>query len=150
MTLRAAPVTLNTVNVNALREAALVRVGFESRKKHGIGHYLTEDQVKNRGAMQLSDLMRTMPGFIVRQTRMGQVILQGRGQSIMNRGCVVYLVDHMPFSDRPLGSIDSFVKPDDIIGLEAYDPAEAPADLVGAPMNCSVVVIWTRATSNGN
>jgi hypothetical protein len=150
MTLRAAPVTLSTVNINALREAALVRVGFEDRRKRGIGRYLTEDQVKNRGAMQLSDLMRMMPGFIVRQTRFGQVILQGRGQSMMNRGCVVYLVDRMPIPDRPLGSIDSFVKPDDIIGLEVYNPAEAPADLVGAPMSCSVVVIWTRATSNGN
>ena len=150
MTLHTAPVTLSTVNVNALREAALVRVGFEDRKKHGLGHYLTEEQVKNRGAVQLSDLMRMMPGFIVRQTRFGQVILQGRGQSISNRGCVAYLVDRVPFADRPLGSIDTFVKPDDIIGLEVYDAAEAPADLVVAPMSCAVVVIWTRATSSGN
>jgi hypothetical protein len=94
--------------------------------------------------------MRMMPGFIVRQSRFGQVILQGRGRSIMNRGCVGYLIDRMPFTDRPLGSIDSFVRPEDIIGLEVYDPGEVPADLVSAPMDCSVVVIWTRATSNGN
>jgi hypothetical protein len=150
MILHAAPVTLSTVNVGALREAALVRVGFERRKKGGIGHYLTEEQVRNSGAMEVSDLMRTMPGFIVRQTRLGQVILQGRGQSIANRGCVAYVIDRVPFTDQPLGTIDSFVKPDDIIGLEAYDPAEAPADLVVAPLNCSVIVIWTRATSGGD
>lgn len=145
-----APVTLNTVNVKAIREAALVKVGFEQRRKRGIGHYLTEDEVHNRGGMVLSDLMRTMPGLIVRQTRNGQVILQGRGTQIQNRGCVVYLLDRTPIADRPLGSIDDIVKPDDIIGLEVYQPAESPADVVIAPPNCAVVVIWTRATSGGD
>jgi hypothetical protein len=151
MTLRSAPVTLSKVNVAAAREVALERVGFEHRRKVGIGHYLTADQVSNRGAMRFSDLARTIPGLIVRETRSGQqVVLQGRGRSLTNRGCVAYMVDNAPFYDRPPGSIDDFVRPDDIIGVEAYDPAEAPAELVTAPMSCSVIVIWTKATSGGD
>lgn len=150
MTLRSAPVTLSTVNVKAAREAALVRVGFEQRRKSGLGHYETGDQVHNSGVVQFSDLMRTMPGVMVRETQSGPVVIQGRGGTVRNRGCIAYLIDGMPYSDQPLGSIDTFVRPDDIIGLEVYQPAEAPAQLVSAPEFCAVIVIWTRATSYGD
>ncbi|HSY82594.1 MAG TPA: carboxypeptidase regulatory-like domain-containing protein [Gemmatimonadaceae bacterium] len=151
MTLHSAAVTLSKVNVDAAREAALERVGFEHRRKAGFGHFLTADDANNRGAVRLSDLARTIPGLIVRETRSGQqVILQGRGKSTSNRGCVAYMVDNAPFYDRPLGSIDDVVRPEDIIGLEVYDAAEAPPALVVAPMNCSVIVIWTKATSGGD
>lgn len=148
MTLRTAPVTLTTVNVNA-RNAALVRVGFEQRRKTGLGHFLTADDVSNRGSIYFSDAMRTVMGVSVRQTRSGrQVIVPSRSASIGGRGCVAYLIDRMPFLDRPLGSIDDVVRPDDIIGVEVYQPSEAPADLVVSP-NCVSVVIWTKATSAG-
>ena len=148
MTLRKAPVTLTTVNV-AAREMALERVGFEHRRKIGLGHFLTADDVRNRGGIYFSDLMRTMLGVSVRSTRSGrQVIVPSRTASITGRGCVAYVVDRMPFSDRPLGSIDDFVRPEDIIGVEVYQPSEAPADVVVAP-NCVSIVIWTKATSGG-
>jgi hypothetical protein len=148
MTLRVAPVTLSTVNV--VRESALQRVGFEHRKKVGIGYFMTEDQVRNRGETMFSDLARTIPGLMVRQTRNGQtVIIPSRGRTFRDRGCIAYSLDGAPFSDNPPGSIDDVVKPDDIIALEVYDPAEAPAQLGTGPINCWVIVIWTRATSLG-
>ncbi len=148
MRLHAAAATLATVNVNA-RRAALERVGFEKRRKIGLGHFLTADDMQNRGSMYFSDAMRTVQGLTVRPSRNGrQVIVPSRGSSIGGRSCVSYVIDHMPFLDRPLGSIDDIVRPDNVIGVEVYQPSEAPSDVVISP-NCVAVVIWTKATSAG-
>jgi Carboxypeptidase regulatory-like domain len=144
-----AAVTLSAVNVKAEREAALERVGFEHRRKIGIGRYLTADDMHNRGGEYFSDAMRTVLGLSVRTTRSGrQVIVPSRGASMGGRGCVAYVIDRAPFYDRPPGSIDDFLRPDDVIGVEVYQPSESPADVVTAP-NCVSVVIWTKATSGG-
>jgi hypothetical protein len=150
MTLHTAPVTLGTVKVEGSREKALARVGFDHRRKVGLGHFLTADDVNNRGATWFSDLLRTTPGLQVRETRLGrQVIVASRGASISGRGCVAYVIDHVAFYDRPLGSIDDVVHPNDVIGVEVYQPSEAPADVVLSP-NCVAIVIWTKATSGGD
>ena len=148
MTLHTAPPTLSAVNVTAAREAALQRVGFDRRKRSGLGHYLTADQIQDRGAVVFSDIARTIPGLIVHSTRSGQqIITQGRGAG--RRGCVAYSVDGMPYQDIPRGSIDSFVQTNDIIGVEVYDSMETPAEITtnAGASTCAVIVIWTRATS---
>ena len=148
MHLHTAAATLATVNVNA-RRVALERVGFEKRRKIGLGHFLTAEDMQNRGSMYFSDAMRTVQGLTVRPTRNGrQVIVPSRSSSIGGRSCVAYVIDHMLFLDRPLGSIDDVVRPDQVIGVEVYQPSEAPSDVVISP-NCVAVVIWTKATSAG-
>jgi hypothetical protein len=151
MNLHATAVTLNTVNVHAARLAALQRVGFERRRKTGIGQYLTEDEIRSRGKGRLSDVARTIPGLQVRYTSSGlPVIVQGRGASNTLTGCVTYLLDANPYLDRPPGTIDALVRSEDVIGLEVYGPSEVPADLVvtqAGMSSCTLVVIWTRATS---
>jgi hypothetical protein len=151
MTLRGAAVTLNTVNVQAARLASLQRVGFERRRKTGIGHYLTEDEIRRRGQGRFSDVARMVPGLDVSYTPSGlPVIVQGRGASNTLTGCVTYLLDGYPYEDRPPGTIDGLVKSADMIGLEVYGPSEVPADLPvsqAGRSSCTLVVIWTRATS---
>jgi Carboxypeptidase regulatory-like domain/TonB-dependent Receptor Plug Domain len=150
MTLHPAPPTLSTVNVAAAREAALKRVGFDQRRRSGLGHYLTADDIQNRGAVVFSDIARTIPGLVVRTNRSGQpVITQGRGAG--SRGCVAYSLDGAPYQDIPRGSIDSFIHPSDIIGVEVYDSLERPAEIMTNGANtCAVIVIWTRASSGGD
>jgi carboxypeptidase family protein len=148
MALHVAPPTLSTVNVTAARAAALQRVGFERRRQSGLGHYLTADQIQERGAVVFSDLARTIPGLIVRPTRSGQpIVTQGRGA--VRGGCVTYSIDGMPWQDIPRGSIDNFVHTGDIIGLEVYDALERPSEITinGGTTSCELVVIWTRASS---
>ncbi len=148
MTLHAAPPALSTVNVTAARQAALQRVGFERRRKSGLGRYLTAEQIQDRGAVVFSDIARTIPGLVVRTTRSGQpIVTQGRGAT--RGGCVAYSIDGMPWQDIPRGSIDSFVHPNDIIGLEVYDALERPGEITinGGTTSCELIVIWTRASS---
>jgi Carboxypeptidase regulatory-like domain len=152
LTLHAAAVRLGTVAVQAARQAALERVGFDHRKKTGQGHFLTAEDIHNRGATLFSDIARTIPGLlVVRMPRTGQtVIMQGRGMSITSRGCVAYSIDGAPYQDIPRGSIDTFVHPEDIIGLEVYQSSEAPGEIniiTPGSLQCALVVIWTRATS---
>ena len=152
MTLHTAPPRLSTVNVAGARKAALDRVGFTDRQKHsGGGTFLTEDQIKHRDPVLFSDIARTIPGLIVQQTHSGPIVIQGRGQTVANRGCVVYTVDGAPFQDIPRGAIDQFVNPDEIIGLEAYQPSEAPMTMATgeALRMCVVIAIWTKASSSG-
>ena len=154
MTLHAAAVTLNTVDVQAKRLVALQRVGFERRRQKGIGHYLTGDDIRKRGKGRFSDVARTVPGLLVRYTESGlPVIVQGRGATNSLTGCINYLLDGNPYLDRPPGTIDGLVKSEDIIALEVYEPSEVPADLTvsqAGSSSCTLVVIWTRATSGGD
>lgn len=154
MALHAAAVTLSTVNVQAERLAALQRVGFERRRKTGIGHYLTEDEIRRRGEGRFSDVARMVPGLQVQYTPTGlPVIVQGRGAAKTPTGCINYLLDGYPYVDRPIGTIDGLVRSEDMIGLEVYEPSEVPADLTvteSGRSSCTLVVIWTRASSSGN
>jgi hypothetical protein len=149
MVLHSAPPTLTPIMIAAARKAALERVGFDHRMKTGQGYYLTEDRIRNSGAVVFSDIARTIPGLTVSEMRNGQtVVLQGRGTTVYNRGCVSYLIDGTPWQDVPRGSINTFVHMNDVIAMEVYQPSEMPADFVpGTNTSCAVVVIWTRATS---
>jgi Carboxypeptidase regulatory-like domain len=150
MTLHTAPVTLSTVNVEARRQA-LDRVGFNQRRKTGAGYYMTADDIEHRGGSLFSDLARTIPGLTVRIAQNGQpIIYQGRGSSVLNQSCVLYIVDGYPFQDFPRGSIDAYVLTQQMIGIEVYQPNESPPEVAVGPgaTSCTIVAIWTRATSH--
>ncbi|MEP6832395.1 MAG: carboxypeptidase regulatory-like domain-containing protein [Gemmatimonas sp.] len=57
---------LNSVNVSESRTRnALGLRGFEERQKRGIGTFITREEIVERGAFKLSDLLRTKRGVVV-------------------------------------------------------------------------------------
>ena len=115
--------------------------GFLDRVKHGMGHYVTEEQLANRQAIMFTDVLRMTPGMnVVPNGSMGYAV-QGRG------GCTpdVYL-DGMPIIDGA-SSLNDLINPNDVSGVEIYNGgATTPVQFQGNPGggSCGAVVVWSK------
>jgi hypothetical protein len=118
--------------------------GFDRRQKSGFGTYITRDDIEKRGAINTSDLFRTIPGV--------QVLWNGSGYTVQmsraNTGyCPVqYYIDGTPFLSTGGDDMDQIVQPQDIQAIEVYKgPTETPAEFQGGGgAACGTIVIWTR------
>jgi len=132
---------LETVRVSAHRERALDDVGYARRKRVGNGWYLDGDEIKNRTAVNFSDVMRSAPGISVQHTGNRQFITSSRDPL---NGCVSIWVDGTQWQQLEPGDIDDFVKPNELAALEVYSPTTTPAEYVGMSRgSCSTIVAWT-------
>ncbi|HEY0779607.1 MAG TPA: carboxypeptidase regulatory-like domain-containing protein [Gemmatirosa sp.] len=115
--------------------------GFLDRVKHGMGHYITEEQLASRQAIQFTDVLRMTPGMnVVPNGSMGYAV-QGRG------GCTpdIYL-DGMPIIDGA-SSLNDLVNPNDVSGVEIYNggattPVQFQTTAGGG--SCGTVVVWSK------
>ena len=118
--------------------------GFDRRKKSGFGTYITREDIEKRGAINTSDLFRTIPGV--------QVMWNGTGYTVqMTRSSagycpVQYYIDGAPFLSTGGDDMDQIVQPQDIQAIEVYKgPTETPAEFQGGgSAACGTIVIWTR------
>src|SRR5581483_11554296 len=76
----------------------LADVGFDRRKKIGLGHFLTRDQIEEKIPTYMTDIFTTMPGIHVDYSS-GQPVLTG-SRGTTGSGCVNYVVDGTPYSRR--------------------------------------------------
>ncbi len=115
--------------------------GFLDRVKHGMGHYITEEQLANRQAIVFTDVLRMTPGMnVVPNGSMGYAV-QGRG------GCTpdIYL-DGMPIIDGA-SSLNDLVNPNDVAGVEIYNGgATTPVQFqsTAGSGSCGSVVVWSK------
>ena len=95
VTLRPAAYQLPTVIVreDSSSSTRLDLTGFERRRRNGMGHYLTADQIAQRHFAQTSQLLRTVPGLSINDR--GIVTIQRGVNTIIGPQCetVVVLVD---------------------------------------------------------
>jgi hypothetical protein len=125
---------LRAVIVTATLNAGLQRVGFDTRKHMGIGHFLGPDDIAKRDAFEFVDLMAGMPGVIRRPGPNGEDYLAAtRGMG----SCVRYVVDGSPYQEMTRGDINTFVRADDIGAVEVYQPGESPAQYAYSPPTMS-------------
>lgn len=112
---------------------------FLRRRQQGLGHYLTAQDIAQRQPYQVTDLFYTMPGMRVVPTsgfEYGIVSTQAGDACYPS----VY-IDGAPVIDAAK-SLNDFLQPADIRGIEVYDAATTPAEYrLG---NCGVVLIWTK------
>ena len=158
--LSADPIELEPLVVTAVREKRLELQGFYDRRELGeaigAGVFLTRDDIEDAGAIRVTHYLGRIPGLrtecqgsgnnncVIRMTR-GAPSLSGSA----HYGCVtanVYLDgvrvirDGGGFSD----SIDNFVTPSEVAGIEVYRGAsELPAEFGGSVGRCGAIVIWT-------
>lgn len=121
--------------------------GFESRKRLGIGHYVTREQIEARNPQLLSDMLRTMPGAKFQPAGMGRTVLRF-ARAERGRDCPPtffidgtlaqgYNLDDMPVSD--------------VEAMEVYSGISTlPAQFAKHRSNiqCGTVAIWTRIPGN--
>jgi hypothetical protein len=116
---------LEAVVVTATLNVGLHRIGFDSRKQRGVGHFITADDIAKRTAMEFVDLMTQMPGVVRRMGPFGEDFLSAtRGTG----GCVSYVIDGMPYEESSPGDINIVVPLGQIGAVEVYQPSEQPAE----------------------
>lgn len=164
--LSADPIELAPIVVTALREKRLELQGFYDRRELGeaigAGVFLTRDDIQDAGAIRVTHYLGRIPGVrtecgggannncVIRMTR-GVPSLSSRAEY----GCVnanVYLDGVRVIRDGGGGdSIDNFVSPGEIAGIEVYrGPSELPAEFGGAVGRCGAIVIWTGPAMRGS
>jgi carboxypeptidase family protein len=132
---------LETVRVSAQRERALDEVGYASRKRMGGGWYMDGDEIKQRNAINFSDVLRTAPGLRV-TSYMGRQMLESSRDPV--RGCVLVWIDGTMWQQIDPGDIDDFVKPWELGAIEVYSPTTTPAQYQSSGRgSCTTVLAWT-------
>lgn len=138
---------LNTVTVTGKMDQALKQVGFTERRNMGMrSGFMLPDEIEKRQAKYLTDLFRTIPGFKVTQSGLGQIVegtrsSMGGGQS----GCVNVFVDRVAFEQTSPGDLDAAYPVGMIGAIETYASAsETPAEFQMPGRGCATIVAWTK------
>jgi hypothetical protein len=142
--------------------------GFYARMQRGlIGHFLTREDIAQRGASHVADLVATAPGVRVQRARRGGGWMIYMGRALPSAGgCPAQIfIDGLLMNRRianvqwdPAGnpvsveqredvdfSLDEVVSPAILEGIEVYNGvAGVPAEFLNADSRCGVVLIWTR------
>ena len=137
---------LDPVLVTAKRVASLDKVGFNQRKKTGMGYYLGPDQIQAMHPNTLTDILRVVPSLRVQSTPTGDVVTSSRGVTGLggSGACVQYYVDDMPWQSAEPGDINSFINGREVVGVEVYAGPGAPVQYQGVGGDCTSIVIWTK------
>jgi protocatechuate 3,4-dioxygenase beta subunit len=143
LTLGEKSVTLDTVIVTARRNIALEKNGFSARKHAGGGHFFTAEDFDHRKPNYVTDMLKNLPSIMVRNVTGGSVIV-GRTSSPYVRPCTRVWVDGFEWTSVMPGDLDSFVNPNDVIGMEVYQGDEVPSRFRAMGGNCLTLVIWTE------
>jgi hypothetical protein len=147
---------LDTVKVLASRLGSQNMLGFHVRRRTGPGRYLTPDDVARRQPVVTSDLFRMVPGVRVERNELGETVISMRGTFEESCSPGVY-IDGRYMRDLGGDDIDTWVKPDEIAGIEIYVGAAVPPEFnpglagggAAGGQHCGSIVIWTRPRSTG-
>ena len=133
---------LTGVVVNDRAPKRRVLVGFETRRRQGIGYFVTREQIEKRGPRLLSDMLRMIPGTILTAGETGRMTL--RFSRNLARNCPPqFYVDGV----QATGFMIDDMAPGDVEGVEIF------AGTTGVPpeysrlrgtSNCGTVLIWSR------
>jgi hypothetical protein len=106
--------------------------------KLGTGRFITREQIEARNPSETTDLFRTVPGLRVTGSR--NVVVTRAGA-----GCppAVY-IDGMLITRDARSSINDFVAPQVIEGVEIYRGASEVPPQYHDRAGCGAILIWTR------
>ena len=149
--LRPSAEVLDTARVTGERErfAPGPLRGFYERKRRGLGHFLTRQQIEAKGVNRFTSLLRLMHG--VRIVSMGGsrsgVRMRGFG-GLTGTSCVPLLywdgVKTGKIDDITNVGPDGVLFPSDLEAIEVYRPSNVPGEFGGSDARCGVIVVWSR------
>lgn len=133
---------LPTVTTEATTETGLDAVGFNARKKSGMGFYMDPSFISHLGATRVTDVLRAAPGISVVESGYDTYVYDTRTQG---QGCVTYIVDGSPWVSMNPGDINSFLQAGNIGAIEVYHGSETPPQFVTPGQGgCGTIVIWSK------
>lgn len=124
-------------------------VGFEARRKLGVGEFMSADQIKARNSAFTTELMRTFKSVDVSPNHTNAIttyyaLSKREGGNPQMGACPmqVYL-DQVPLP-TPF-NLDLLPPPRDIAGIEVYaGSATIPPEFNGYNRGCGVILVWTK------
>ncbi|HUR92890.1 MAG TPA: carboxypeptidase regulatory-like domain-containing protein [Gemmatimonadaceae bacterium] len=139
----AVPEVLPTVEVRRRGDISDSRLaGYNARREKRVGHFVTRDQLDRRDSPRFADVLRGVPGVVVRPLRGS-----GGGRTVSMRGNCSPLVffDGFPAAAGPM-DLD-MVDLSTVEGIEIYSSlATIPVEFmsVAGTERCGVIAIWSR------
>ena len=159
--LSADPIEVEPLVVSVVRDKRLEVKGYYERREMGErvgnGVFFNQEEIRRSGAARVTQLLNRVNGIRIdcsggpRQNNCKVMMTQGN-PSLSSRaqgGCVnsnVYVDGVRVIRDTSASpeSIDAFVSPFEIVGMEVYRTAsELPAEFGGSVGRCGAIVIWT-------
>ena len=109
-----------------------------------MGHFLTREEIEEYKPHDMSSLLLSVPGIILRPTPDGRMAPLFQRWGTGGRCFPMYFLDGIPMHDAG-PEIDYLVHPDNIEAIEAYQSrAEMPAQYRDSRAGCGLILIWTR------
>ena len=126
--------------------------GFDSRRKLGVGEFLTLDQINKANTVYTTELMRKFISVNVSPSHTSAITeyfplsaREGGNPSMGACPMQVYL-DQVPLP-TPF-NLDLLPTPKDLYGIEVYSGASTiPPQFAGPNRGCGVILVWTKAGS---
>lgn len=120
--------------------------GFYHRRESGNGYFITRQEIESRNPIQLSDMLRMMPGAqLLPMNGTGRATLRFARSTMAGHDCPPqYFVDGVMAAGLNIDDLE----PSDIEGIEVYSgasriPPQFNDSRIGTSI-CGVVVVWTR------
>lgn len=143
-TLRAVLDTVMVVATPVTRRAA----EFESRRRQGVGHFLTAADVARWHPIVTSDLFALIPGFELQR----DTLVSRRSHHFKkNVPCAPAIwINGVYFPRFTASEINGLVNPEEIVGTEAYTDASVPPQYLplgtfgSESGSCGSILIWTK------
>jgi hypothetical protein len=158
---------LDTVRI-AGRRVGHDLTGFEERRRSGAGLYLTATDVMRRNPIEITDVLRLLPGLRIERSGMTldtaevDVDPNAMGTHLLMRGVMkdwcapaIYM-DGYYVGDLMVEDINTWTKPGEVVGIEIYRSPPIPPQFdrgmvgVGAGEGagqvrlCGSIVVWTK------
>jgi hypothetical protein len=142
------PEELDAVVVTA-KSPSIRMAEFESRRKLGVGEFMTMDQIEARNSAFSTELFRKFKSVNVSPSHAGPVTQyyalssrEGGNPSLGACPMQVYL-DQVPLPS-PF-NLDLLPAPKNLAGIEVYAGASTiPPQFSGMNRGCGVIMVWTR------
>lgn len=139
---------LDTLRIKASEIRGADEGGFAQRKRSlGMGKFLSEEDIRRRNPTETSDLLKAVSGV---SATTGEIKMRGAfGSAFENASGMcspaVFLDGHYMSGQIPISptELDSWVRPNQIAGIEIYHDAPPPQFQV-ALSGCGSIVIWTK------
>ena len=113
---------------------------FDDRRTTGTGHYYTGTDVMASHPLYLSDFFYRVPGIRVQPVSgVDYELLSTHGGGVSSPCSPAIWINDAPMQQ---GGLNQMVQPDEVVGIEVYDAANAPPRYNGGA--CGVIIIWTK------
>lgn len=147
----AVPLEPVTVKVRSFYDLGMLTEFYERMARNerlGVGRFITRDQIDERQALDVGDLLREFAPVNVHRQRTSSAFVTLRGGIAGECHPRVYLNGTMANrNDRAY--VDELVSPGDLEGVEIYRGLAQLPGIYHDVSGCGVILLWTRRIADG-